>query len=296
MKTLTIKRIMIPVDFSETSMMALEHGANMAKLFNAELYLIHVVELFEYTFNIYEPLVNIDTMEMETMVNSNLDEQITRIRKQYGVHVFPVLARGRVSSEISEAAIDNKIDLIIMGTHGAKGFSEYFIGTNSHRTVTLSPCPVITVQTPAKAEGFKRIVMPIDETLHSRQKVDTVIYLAEKYKSTVHVLGLINVEDETDEAKFAIKLETVEKALKRSGIPFEKKVVHGKNLAIESMNYATEINADLIAIMTDHESNLTGMFLGGFAKQIVNHSKTPILSIRPMEGPVDYSFGGGGYV
>jgi hypothetical protein len=47
--------------------------------------------------------------------------------------------------------------------------------------------------------------------------------------------------------------------------------------------------------MTDHESNLTGRFLGGFAKQIVNHSKVPILSIRPMEGPIETSFGGGGY-
>jgi nucleotide-binding universal stress UspA family protein len=50
------------------------------------------------------------------------------------------------------------------------------------------------------------------------------------------------------------------------------------------MNYAKKIKADLITIMTDHESNLTGMFLGGFAKQIINHSRIPVMSIRPIEG------------
>jgi nucleotide-binding universal stress UspA family protein len=294
MKTLEIKRILIPMDFSETSFMALDHGAAMAKLFNAELYLLHVIELYEYTFNIYEPLVMVNTTEMELMVNKNLREHAERVNKQYHVNTVPMLSRGRVSSEIVNMAIEKKIDIIIMGTHGAKGFSEIFIGTNAHRTVTVSPCPVITLQShPAKA-GFSKIVMPIDDSLHSRQKVDAVIYLAEKYQSTVHLLGLINIEEETDEKKFQIKLESVEKALNKANINFEKKLVKGKNLAKEAMDYATQINADLIAIMTDHESDLTGNFLGGFAKQIINHSRIPILSIRPMEGPVDYSFGGGG--
>jgi nucleotide-binding universal stress UspA family protein len=296
MKTLSLKRIMVPLDFTETSLMALDHAAHMASLFNSELYLIHVIELYEYTFNLYEPLVNFDPGEMESSVQKSLNAQVDRITKMYNIPVLPILTRGRVSAGITENAIDRKIDLIIMGTHGAKGFSEFFVGTNAHRTVSLAPCPVITLQTGLTHQGFSTIVMPIDETLHSRQKVDSVIYLAEKYNSTVHLLGLLQGGDDSDDARFAIKLESVEKVLTQRNVPFIKKIVKGRNLATEAIRYASDIKADLIAIMTDHESDLTGGFLGGFAKQIVNHSPVPILSIRPMEGIIETSFGGGGYV
>jgi nucleotide-binding universal stress UspA family protein len=61
--------------------------------------------------------------------------------------------------------------------------------------------------------------------------------------------------------------------------------VNGTNIAVEAMNYSDKIGADLIVIMTDHESHLTGIFLGMFAKQIVNHSKIPVMSIKPVETP-----------
>ena len=80
----------------------------------------------------------------------------------------------------------------------------------------MAPCPVITIQQHAKKLGFTNIVMPIDNSLHSRQKVDHVIRLASIYKANVHILGLLNSDEEIDKQKFNIKLESAENALKNA--------------------------------------------------------------------------------
>lgn len=286
MKKPTITRILIPMDFSETGYLALEHGVFMASLFKAELYLLHVMELFELPYTLYDPLLVRPTDdEFQNNINKSMNEQAQKIRAHHGLSVVPMVSRGRVVTEIVETAKDKKIDLIVMGTHGAKGFEEFFIGSNAHRTVTVAPCPVITIQTQALKKGFTNIVAPIDNTLHSRQKIDYVLKLAKHYGAFVHLLGLMKEDD--NEKKFMIKIESVEDALKNANIGYERKIVRGVNLAIEAMKYSDEVKADLIVTMTDHESDLNGIFLGAFAKQIINHSKIPVLSIRPIEGPFE---------
>jgi nucleotide-binding universal stress UspA family protein len=294
MKTFEINRILIPIDFSETGQLALEHGAFMARLFNADLYLLHVIEILVYTYPIYDPsvLMTLDTDEIEKNATKTLNEQVEIISNRYGIKVIPVISNGRVAKELAEIVKDNAIDIVVMGTHGTNGFQEFFIGSNAHKTVNIAPCPVITIQTHVQTPGFKNIVMPIDSSLHSRQKVDYVIKLALKYDANVHLLGLIKIGEEANEKKFMIKIGAVEKALKKAKIIYDKKMVTGKNLAEEAMKYSDQVKADLIVIMTDHESHLTGMFLGAFAKQIINHSKIPVLSIKPIEGhyePLDLS-------
>jgi nucleotide-binding universal stress UspA family protein len=176
----------------------------------------------------------------------------------------------------------------VMGTHGASGFSELFIGSNAHKVVSVCPCPVITIQTNSKKAGFSDIVLPIDDSLHSRQKVDNAIVLAKKFAAKIHILGLLQDGESADMNKFGIKLESIEKLISKNGIQYECEVVRGKNLAVETLKYANKKNADLIIVMSDHESDLTGRFMGNFNKLIVNHSTTPVMSIRAIEGYYDF--------
>jgi nucleotide-binding universal stress UspA family protein len=286
MEAQKIDKILMPVDFSETGLLALEHATFMARLFNAELYLLYVVEIIEFPFNLNSPVLITahDYDQIEEAAVEKLNNLAQKITSETSLRVTKLVTRGRVITGISEMAKEHKIDIIVMGTHGAKGFDEYFIGSNAHKAVTIAPCPVITIQQHAKKVGFKRIVMPIDNSLHSRQKVNTVVEIAGKYGAEVHILGLLNSNEVIDENKFNIKLDSVEKVIKENNLTYVRKLVKGENLAIAAMDYSKEINGDLIVIMTDHESNLTGMFLGAFSKQIINHSKIPVMSIKPLEG------------
>lgn len=288
MKTFQIKNILIPTDFSETGLLAVEYAAFMARLCKADLYLLHVIEPSDSTFQIYNPSIQkTNPWEAEKMVEKHFSELSIKLKKEYGVKIKSICSLGKTPAEVVAKVKEFDIDMVVMGTHGASGFDEFFIGSNAHKIVTLCPCPVITVQTHAKKIGFTKIILPVDDSLHSRQKVDNTITLAKKYGAKVHILGLLNKSRDTDPKKFKIKLDSVEKAIKKAGLPYECKIVKGNNLAIAAMKYSKKVKADLVVVLTDHESNLNGMFLGAFAKQIVNHSKVPVMSIRPAEGIYD---------
>lgn len=285
MKTFEIKRILVPTDFSETGMLAIDHAAYLARLSKASLYLLHVVEAFEFAFSEYESEIMVRDMEgVQQAAEEKIVKLAAAIGNQYKIEVKPLVSNGQPAAGISDVVKENNIDIVVMGTHGAKGFEEIIIGSNAHKVVNIAPCPVITVQASAKNVGFTNIVMPIDNTQHSRQKVYYVLQLAKLYGSKVHILGLLEDLQEIEERKFNIKLDAVEQAIKEAGLPYTRTLVTGHNIAVEAMKYSEEVNADLLVIMTDHESHISGSFLGALAKQVVNHSKVPVMSIRPKEG------------
>src|ERR1051326_2928173 len=176
MKTQTISRILVPTDFSETAALAVEHAAYMAVLCNAELVLLHLIAEPAFVPTDYETvtLVNTDD-ETEVVISARLNAMKKKLENEYGISVMSVYDTGRIGSGIAETAQRTQCDLIIMGTHGASGLEEFFPGSNAHRTASAAPCPVITLKANAKRIGFANIVMPIDNSEHSRQKTDHVI-------------------------------------------------------------------------------------------------------------------------
>jgi nucleotide-binding universal stress UspA family protein len=297
MNSIKIKRILIPLDFLSAGQLALEQGAYMAKLFNAQLYLVNVIEINEFVYTGYESAfaLPIDSEKIENSAKTNLEGYITRIKNHYGINPISIVKRGKVVSEITELAEELNIDIIIMGTHGASGFKEFFIGSNAHKIINNSTCPVITFQEHTKSLGFKNIVLPIDNSLHSRQKVVYAVAIAKHYNSFVHILGLMlqdfdEFSDENVEKnKFMIKIKSVEKVLAKSKIKFSTEIRLGNNTANEALKFSKEVGADLIMIMTDHESHLNAPILNPFAKQIINHSQIPVMSINPTSGSYEVS-------
>jgi nucleotide-binding universal stress UspA family protein len=284
---LTVKNILIPTDFSETASLAVAHGAHMAHLFKAKVYLLHSVETSTYSGGPGEPVL---MQAAETIYNLGVD-QLTKvaeeIKTKYDLDLTTLTVNGKPATAIAEAVKEYNIDIIIMGTHGASGYAEFFLGSNTNKTVHLSTCPVISIRATSKNIGFSNIVMPISNKLHSRQKVNNVIELAVKYNSTVHILGILEAHDTTDVNRFKIKLESVTDTLAKHQIKYTVKIVTAHNPAIEAMKFSDEIGGDLIAIMNDHESDLSGMLLGTVSKHIVNHSKIPVMSIRPEETTIE---------
>ena len=211
-----------------------------------------------------------------------MDELAENMRAEYGVVIKTLSTTGNVCDEVVSVSKENSVDLIVMGTHGTSGFEEFFVGSNTYKVVTLSEIPVLSVQTNANHIGFKNIILPIDNSDYSRQKVNHAVVLAKHYACKVSVLGLPDGEsDVTEENKFKIKIDQVNAYLEKSGVIHTSKIIKGKNQAKLTMDYADSVNADLLMIMTDQVED--GTFLSSFAQQVVNHSKIPVFSIQPEE-------------
>lgn len=283
MRKFDIKKVLIPIDFSETATMAISHGAFMAKLFKAELILLHIMEKNWNAFDIVVPEIKIEApSDLSEKIQTKLDELAEKTRSEYGVKISTISTSGNVCDEVVTVANDVQADIIVMGTHGVSGFEELFVGSNTYKIVTLSQIPVLSVQAHAKNVGFTNIVLPIDGSDHSRQKINHAVVLAKHYACKINIVGLLfDDEDAAEERKLNIKLDQVDEYLKKTGIAHTRKVLRTSNHARTTMDFAASVGADMIMIMTDQEES--GSFLSSYAQQVVNHSTIPVMSIQPEE-------------
>ena len=148
-----LRRILVPIDFSETSHAALEEAADLASRFDAELHLLHVVEnnsasvseiaLAYPIFQSYiHDLVKTAAAQMDGL---RLPASIARVPERKVVVGAPI-------DRINDYAAEHDIDLIVMGTHGRTGPSHWLMGSVAERVVRSAPCPVL-VSRPAPSAG-----------------------------------------------------------------------------------------------------------------------------------------------
>ncbi|MEQ8624764.1 MAG: universal stress protein [Vicingaceae bacterium] len=284
-KPFNVNKILIPIDFSETSKLALEHAANLCKKFNSKLHLLHV-----YTSSNVDVLPNLTATnanesndeKLKKLITEELNDIGAEFKNKYNVDYQIEVREGKISKEISLTAVEAKADMIVMGTHGVSGFEEFFLGSNAYRTVTSSSVPVLTIQKHIKKMGYDKIVMPVDASKHTRDKASQVAAIAKAFDSTVYIAALISEDHEEEEKIFNLKVKQLEEFFDEKGVKHQKKVIHGKNIADMTLEYSSEIGADLTVVMTEQEA-ATGLFVGPYAQTVVNHSKIPILSVTPIE-------------
>lgn len=280
-KDLNIKRILIPFDFSETSALSLDHAIHFARTAKAELFLLHIVESATFPASISHAFSGFEK-KVEEASNEKLKELAEDLSNKNGIKVHTITEVGKIYKRIVHTAKQAHIDLILMGTHGASG-SSYIIGSNTTRVVQESPCPVISFQTNAKKLGFENIALPIDDSVESRQKVNFALDVARLFNSKITVIGLNKNGNEDYQRKFKIKIEQVEEFLTQHGVKNETIYKQGDDLAKNTLTAASEVNADLLVIMTEQEPSITGLLMGTYATKIINGSKIPVMTVRPAE-------------
>lgn len=303
METLHIKRILVPIDFSDTSLKALDEAIYMAKLTKATLTLLHVAEtVFPMDLNASEhyavTINNLSEHEQEVFKRAAeyLKKLKTKLHNESEVEVNTIATAGWVKDEILDTAEKIKADIIVMGTHGVKGFKEFILGSNTFRVVNEADIPVISVQKHTETPGFKKILVPFRDKPHSREKVDPAIYMAKLYGATIQVLGIDTGDTEQDYNKIEREANQIKRIVESHDVNCEVDVRTTDYLSDKILKYAEERGSDLIVIMAqlDRES-VSELFMGPLAQQIVNHSKIPVLSIEPAINPEMVDFKGYGW-
>ena len=198
-----IKKILIPFDFSESAALSLDHAVKMAKMVGAEIVLLHIVETATFPSSIAHAFSGFEK-KVEEASNDKLNELAEKIKNENEITVHVLTEVGKTYKKIASTAKQSHIDLIMMGTHGSSG-SSYTIGSNTTRVVQEAHCPVMSFQTHANKIGFQKIILPIDDSQESRQKVPFAAELAIYYKAQVQIVGLMQSGNEDYQRKFKIK-------------------------------------------------------------------------------------------
>jgi len=229
------RQIVIPVDFGEQSMIALGQSYNLAKLTRSEITLINVID--EDFFKPFQDVVSARN-DYEGHLKGDIDKRLNDLAKKVhdetGIKVNTMTRTGKIYDEIVTAAEDLKANLIVMGTMGVVGLKKRIMGSNASRVVRESTCPVITIKGKIHRFGIRHILLPLDLTKETKEKVDKAIEIALLYGSIIHVVTIVSSDDEFLMNKLTRQMNQVIEFIDKAGIKCTSEFVNGKLLKPES--------------------------------------------------------------
>ncbi|MCB0754773.1 MAG: universal stress protein [Flavobacteriales bacterium] len=274
--------ILVPIDYSEQSIVALEQAVNLSRVFNSE---IHILNVISEEFSLSKLFNDDDKAEFEKRAKSKLDEFVAEKNKEYGVELHPVQVHGKIYNQIVNTADVIDAQFIVMGTAGTPTLKKKFIGSNALRVVRESHKPVITIKGKHHRKGCQNIILPLDLTKETKEKVTKAIEFAKRFGSIIRVVSVLLTNDEFVVNRLTRQLDQVKKYIEEQGVDCTAEIVRdtkgSQSLSESVIDYANKSKGDLIMIMTQQEEDFTDFFIGSSAQGIINESDIPVLSIIP---------------
>lgn len=274
-----MNQVIVAIDFSKTSLNALQYGIMLANKSKANVQMVWVDNTTSEEVVYEEPSAE----ERAEKVEMLRDLQSKNARLLKGGKLDYKIRKGKVYIEIAQQAKQTGADFIVSGTHGVSGFEEFWIGSNAYRIVTHAPCPVVTIRHGFEVKDIGRIVLPIDSTQETRQKIPVAAAVARLFDSEVHVLSLYSTGLKSVHRRVDNYALQVKQYLNDQGIRNVTGSRESENITRSTLDYSEETGADLIVIMTEQETTTANLFLGTYAQQMINHSTIPVLSVRSKE-------------
>jgi nucleotide-binding universal stress UspA family protein len=269
--------VLVPTDFTEVAEYAIIHGASICKMQNYKLTLLHIVNRETKSYLKKEKLTR-------DSIKEKLEEKAKETGEKFGIVVDYITREGSIFSTIGEVAKEIGANMFILGTHGKTGL-QHIVGSYAMKVIGSSPTPVIVVQNRGFREGYKNIVLPIDDTMESKQKVKWAIHIARKFNSTVHIFTMYS-SDGYRMAKIKGNLRQIKKFFDQNNIIHTDKMADKKGVFPKQvLSYSQEIDADMILIMTTNSGTLIPNFIvGKWEEQILfNDLLIPVMAINPVD-------------
>lgn len=272
-----MKDILVAIDFSKGSIHALEYAIELANLLKTNITLVWVDSQV-----IPDPGFISETNEIRDESKKNLEEIVSAYRPRLRESKMNYkIRKGKVYSELAAVAKANDSSIIITGTHGVTGFEEYWIGSNACRIVNYAPCPVISVRFNYEINrGFRRIVLPLDHTPHTSLKIPFTAALAKKLGAEINLVGVNSSSLKTIQRLISNTVVKAEKFLKNEEVNCSVHYIESANVASSVIDITKDLDADMIAIVTQNIDVASNVILGQSAMQLVNFSPVPVLSIH----------------
>ncbi len=269
--------LLVPVDFTEVADIAIDHAIGIAKMLHWDVVILHILNKdTKALLNLYKPTIENVSEKMEAKVNDIYD--------QYKFKVDYIVREGSIFEDIAQVSKEIGAGYVVMGTHGKQGI-QYFIGSYAFKVITSSEVPFIVVQKRKFDKNYEKIVLPLDDSLESRQKIKWAIYIAKRFNAKILIKALYK-SDEIQRYKLNVVLQRVLKILDENGIEYEYEMKEGSgSFSKQTIQYAKDNDADMIIIMTNQDSTSFPNFIFNPADEqiLFNEEGVPVMCVNPRE-------------
>ena len=268
-----LKKILIPIDFSENSLNALRYAAAFAKSSGAHLTILHVA----------------DPESLENDLKGNLaPEHLMGLLNQAdylnGLTITSILENGNIPQVVFDEARKNDSDLIVMGTQGAGNVARNIVGTNTTHVIAKANCPVLAVPAQATFNTIRKVVMAVDMDHRADKIIEEIVNLIKNLNAAI-LLAYVGKDHDTRFERDLLELVSGIKS--RTG--YERiisKVIHSSDFLPGITNYINDIEADILVMVTHHRGIFESIFDPSQTKLFAYHTTTPLLAIPHHKTPV----------
>lgn len=270
--------ILVTWDFTEKNVFALEHAINIAKHIKHDIAIIHVVK---------------KDSEIEKAKKQISDEIMEKFANT-GVQPNIIVRSGNIFSTITEIAEEIKARLVVMGTHGIKGMQK-LLGSWALKVIAGSKSPFIVVQDHPKSEVLREIVLPINYRRENKESINWANFFARAFNARFHIFYAKHTD-----ANFVKGVESnllfINKYFAQKNIRYEMKSASGgKEFQDEVIQYAKEINADAIMVITTRDIGFADYVLGAQEQYIIaNGEQIPVICVNPRPAKLGGGFSASG--
>ena len=268
--------VIVTYDFTEEANCAMNHASHVAKNTGANLALVHIINSES------KSKFKAGSASVETVIEQKLKTICEKNTSETGVKTFSIIREGSIFHTIAEITGETKAKLVVLGTHGVRGM-QHVLGAFALKVVTSSPAPVLIVQSKGiTPTGYNPIVLPIDESVETKQKAHQAALFARENNAEVH-LFMKHEKDEYLRIKVQGNTNFVKNELLNEGL----KVIEAheaetsKSFSKEVIRYASTVNAGLIVITTKTEKEIADIFVADEDVKIVNNdSQIAVLCVN----------------
>ena len=279
-----MKKILVPIDFSDASVNALKVACQLALRFDAGLYLLHVNEMMPYVIPVTEYAYTATAVDIETY-NKEKYEHIQQLKKNVlreapysNLDITVAVEAGVMVPVVKKVAEEEFADLIVMGTLGASGWREVLVGSNTERVIRHAPCPVLVIPEGVRELTVERVLVPttlkpdqirVFKTAKAWQEFlgfdVEALYVGDPLNAGAHG----NVESEKNRLTEETGLRHVYLHLNTLDVKVEDAI----------RTYAKQAEAGLIIMGTHQRHGLSHLLFGSLTENTANHAHVPVLAV-----------------
>lgn len=273
-----MKRILVPMDFSEYSESALKAAAIVAKKNNAEIFLLHLLELPSQMNDAITKGSSVP--EVMLFINKATDSLQKATEKPYleGIAINTSVQFEKAFNGIMSFTKSNEIDLIIMGSHGTSGIEELLIGSNAEKVVRLSEVPVLILKKDINESDFDNFVFASDFSEETIKPFQKMIEFATIFSAKLNLVMISTPNSFKNTIDAEMKMKQFIKNFEIQN--YSLHIFNDTNIENGILNFSKKINANLIGFCTHGRTGLAHFFNGSISEDLVNHATKPVITFK----------------
>ena len=273
-----MKKILVPTDFSTQAENALKVAAQLAKKYNCELHMLHILEVPMHTVDALSTYNNLpEAMFFMKLAHKRFEELRAKdYLKDLVIHEhveFHEIFKG-----VFHVCKKQHIDLVIMGSNGANGLKEILIGSNTEKVVRTSETPVLVIKNEHKIFKTKQFVFASDFHLESIKPFEKAIAFANIFGSKLHLLMVNTPNHFITSSEAQNRIQSFIKNIKITN--YTVNIYNDVTIETGIMNFSQSIKADVIGMSTHGRQGISHFFNGSISEDLVNHAKRPVITFK----------------